>query len=621
MSVMQFARAFLAVCALAAASAAAGCAIDDGAGGGSGGIGGEAGVGGSGGMGGDAGTGGEAGTGGTGGSPEPQALYEQNFESLDPGDSNALAGDGWRYLGFVFEADGSLKFPVGPFPAPTTSDQISLIATGQGGATQGAQQLLVFSNYDCCDPPNQGHFDETERVTTLVYQEFSSIPAALIGSTVRFSFDAKRGNVAGDTTGAAYIQTLDPETEFARTSVAFFDTTSLPETWARYTLSLELASPILEGQLLQFGFENTASNFEGSANFYDNIEFTSSDGQGRVEPRPLPEIYKTGKAIAYSAFRAAGPPFEVPTDAEVLEDLALLNTAGFDLLRLFGADAVSEKILRLAAENYPEMRFQQGVFLEGVTPSCQSELNDSQIDTAIRLAETYSNVATVSVGNETTFSSPSVPLTCLANYVARTRENVTQPVTANQDYTFYANFFGGSPDGILRLVDFVAIHMYPFLNYEFWDWQQLSAPAGPLRAEAMMNAALAKAQSNYQAVRNYRYLDATGRSVTIGESVPIVIGETGWKWRQTSPTQVIESYAALEPNAKWYYDLMRDWERSEDGPLTIFIFEAFDEAWKGTDDGWGLWDQFRAPLYQLCDTPAGSSCNDPVDQGAGFFTP
>ena len=136
-----------------------------------------------------------------------------------------------------------------------------------------------------------------------------------------------------------------------------------------------------------------------------------------------------------------------------------------------------------------------------------------------------------------------------------------------------------------------------------------------------MNAALAKAQSNYQAVHDYRYLDATGRSVTIGESLPIVIGETGWKWRQTSPTQVIERYAALEPNAKWYDDLMRDWERSEDGPLAIFLFEAFDEAWKGTDDGWGLWDQFRAPLYQLCDTPAGSPCNDPVYEGAGFFAP
>jgi hypothetical protein len=171
------------------------------------------------------------------------------------------------------------------------------------------------------------------------------------------------------------------------------------------------------------------------------------------------------------------------------------------------------------------------------------------------------------------------------------------------------------------LLDFVAIHMYPITNYRQWDWQQLGVPAGPLRAEAMMEASFAKAQQNYNAVYDYRYLDASGRSVTIGESLPIVIGETGWKWRQTAPSQEIETYAALPVNAKWYYDLMRSWERSPGGPPTIFIFVGFDEAWKGTDDGWGLWDELRMPNYALCGTPAGSPCNDPIYQGAGFYVP
>jgi hypothetical protein len=161
--------------------------------------------------------------------------------------------------------------------------------------------------------------------------------------------------------------------------------------------------------------------------------------------------------------------------------------------------------------------------------------------------------------------------------------------------------------------------MYPITNYRQWNWQQLGVPAGPLRAEAMMNEALAVALANYQAVYDYQYLDASGTMVTIGESLPIVVGETGWKWRQTNLAQEIETYAANPVNAKWYYDLMRGWERSSGGPLTIFIFEAFDEAWKGTDDGWGLWDELRMPLYALCDTPAGSACNDPVYEGAGFF--
>ena len=56
--------------------------------------------------------------------------------------------------------------------------------------------------------------------------------------------------------------------------------------------------------------------------------------------RPLPAIYSTGKAVNYSPYRTVDGPrqFEVPTDAEILQDLGLLHTAGFNLLRLFGAE-------------------------------------------------------------------------------------------------------------------------------------------------------------------------------------------------------------------------------------------------------------------------------------------
>jgi len=37
----------------------------------------------------------------------------------------------------------------------------------------------------------------------------------------------------------------------------------------------------------------------------------------------------------------------------------------------------------------------------------------------------------------------------------------------------------------------------------------------------------------------------------------------------------------------------------------IFYFEAFDEQWKGIDDGWGLWDIDRDARYVLCGTPVG----------------
>ena len=188
------------------------------------------------------------------------------------------------------------------------------------------------------------------------------------------------------------------------------------------------------------------------------------------------------------------------------------------------------------------------------------------------------NVVTVSVGNETSlFGGNLMPLNCLEGYITEVRENVTQPTTANDDYTFYAGeTTNRPPDTVLPLIDFVAIHMYPITNYRQWDWRQEGVASGPLRAEAMMNESLAVAQANYQSVYDYEYIDASGATVTIGETFPIVVGETGWKWRQTNIQQEIETYAADPVNAKWYYDLMLGWERTPGGPPTIFIFNSFE---------------------------------------------
>ncbi len=568
------------------------------------------------------------------GGPSVVCEYEQDFESLDPGAPDALQSDQWLYFGNVFDGTGAFKFGFGPFPAPTTNGQVSAIATGQGGPAQGANQLLVFSNYDCCDPApgtteQQGHRNGTDLVDTLVFQEINPILASDIGRTFTFTFDAKRGNIGGNTIAEAYILTLDPDAGFAITNRVALDTTSLPTSWGTYSITLDLSDSRLEGQILQFGFITTASNFEPAGNFYDNISFCAPGGGGGgpgIERRPLPEIYTTGTAINYGPYRAGGPGTgEFPSDAQILEDLGLLQTAGYNLIRLFGADPVHEKILQLAEANFPEMRFQQGLNLEGLAgaaaTNCDRASNDSQVATAIQLANTYSNVVTVSVGNETSFFAPFMPLNCLEGYITETRDNVTQPVTADDDYTFYANFFGRSPDEVLRRIDFVSIHTYPFINYQQWDWKQEAVTAGPLRAEAMMNASLAKAQQNYQAVYDYRYRTASGVSVTVGDTLPIVIGETGWKWRQTNFSQEIETYAANPVNAKWYKDLMQSWERSPGGPVTVMDFVAFDEAWKTTDDGWGFWNELRQPNYALCGTPAGSACTNPVYQGAGFFTP
>jgi exo-beta-1,3-glucanase (GH17 family) len=552
-------------------------------------------------------------------------LYEQNFEALTPGDPpdpapNSLSEDGWLVGANVFGPDGTtFLYNYFAFPAPNGGPAFSAVAVGEGGPDQGAQQLSIYNDYNNADH-GAGNIIEA-----IVFRQ-RTIEASDVGTTIVFTFDAKKGNIVPPTTAAAFIKTIAGTNT---TNALFVDTTNLPATWNTFTISLPIITDLV-GQVLQIGFQSRATNFNSSGIFYDNItlgvEGCGGGGGPGIEVRPLPEIYTTGTAINYGPYRAGGPGTgEFPSDADILEDLGLLQTAGYNLIRLFGADPVHERILQLAEANFPEMRFQQGLNLEGLSgaaaTNCDRASNDSQVATAIQLANTYSNVVTVSVGNETSFFAGFMPLNCLEGYITQTRDNVVQPVTADDDYTFYANLFGRSPDGVLRLIDFVSIHTYPFLNYQQWDWKQEGVPAGPLRAEAMMNASLAKAQQNYQLVYDYRYRNASGVTVTVGETRPIVIGETGWKWRQTTPSQEIETYAANPVNAKWYKDLMQTWERSPGGPVTVMDFVAFDEAWKLTDDGWGFWDELRTPNYALCGTPADSACNVPLYQGAGFYSP
>jgi hypothetical protein len=102
----------------------------------------------------------------------------------------------------------------------------------------------------------------------------------------------------------------------------------------------------------------------------------------------------------------------------------------------------------------------------------------------------------------------------------------------------------------------------------------------------MMAASLAWTQQNYTEARTY--LDKTGYA-----ALPIVIGETGWK-----AVPVGGEYERAHPvNQQIFFNLLSAWRMSGTGPKNIFWFEAFDEPWKGGDDGWGLFNVSRQARY------------------------
>jgi len=213
--------------------------------------------------------------------------YTQNFESLVPTDTSALADDDWFVFGNVYNGTTlAFLYGYGPFVAPNDGAAFSALVTGQGGLEQGSNQLSIYSDYNNSDHAN-GNV-----VESIVFRE-RTLTAADVGRTIRFSFDAKRGNIndSGDplcpcsSTATAFIKTLDPSAGFATTNLVEENTTALPDTWTRYSISLRIDAGLV-GQLLQVGFSTRATLYQPSGNFYDNVEVlnTAMTSRGAAVP-------------------------------------------------------------------------------------------------------------------------------------------------------------------------------------------------------------------------------------------------------------------------------------------------------------------------------------------------
>ncbi len=191
--------------------------------------------------------------------------YSQDFELLDQTGLTALSDDGWLVFGNVSTPAGTYLYGYGPFPAPNDGAAFCQIDLLQGGPEQGLQQLVVFSDYNNLDHAN-GNIIESN-----VFQE-QVVAAGDVGKTFRFDFDAKLGNLLSPSTAAAFIKTLNPAAGYALTNFITADMTTTPVTWTGYSLSITIDAGLV-GQILQFGFMNTATLYVGSAVFYDNVNF------------------------------------------------------------------------------------------------------------------------------------------------------------------------------------------------------------------------------------------------------------------------------------------------------------------------------------------------------------
>ena len=293
-------------------------------------------------------------------------------------------------------------------------------------------------------------------------------------------------------------------------------------------------------------------------------------------------ILPYGNAICYSGYRRGqSPDLKIyPSLAEIREDLHLL-ARHWQLLRLYDCSLHAQRVLQVIKEDRLPFQVMLGAYLgpemnnfgcpwggtysEEHLAASQQE-NQAELGRLVQLANAYPDIIfSVAVGNEATvdWTDHFVPVPHMVDYVKQVKAAVSQPVTFCENYVPWQNKL----KPLVEVLDFISLHSYPV-----WEYKHI-------------HEALDYTKANLASVADL-YPDK-----------PIVITEAGW-CTNSNGRGMHAQHAVQELQAIYYQDLM-DWTRQEG--LLCFVFEAFDEFWKGSPDPlepekhWGLFTEDRRP--------------------------
>ncbi len=287
-----------------------------------------------------------------------------------------------------------------------------------------------------------------------------------------------------------------------------------------------------------------------------------------------------GEAVSYGCYRnGQSPGIKGPSDEEIEEDLQILRRH-WNLIRLYGSDADSGRILNLIRKNHLPLKVMLGVWLENETgrPERKKE-NGEQVIKGISLANEFPDIiAAVSVGNETqvTWSAHRMDQQDLVRYIRLVRNNTSVPVTTADDYSFWIT---SESKTVADETDFIVTHLYSMWNgislEDSIEWMD---------------------RIYYQGVK------------AMHPDKVVVIGEAGWATnynaRKTGPgEQASLIKGTVDIAAQEYYLVnLHNWVTRTG--VTTFLFEAFDEPWKGggeksdpdeVEKHWGVFYENRQP--------------------------
>ncbi len=290
----------------------------------------------------------------------------------------------------------------------------------------------------------------------------------------------------------------------------------------------------------------------------------------------------TGNAICYSGYRHGQSPGEriYPSLAQIREDLQILRK-NWRLLRLYDCSPHADRVLEVIRADGLPFQVMLGAYLGaemnnfgcpwGATytkeqlEASQRE-NDAEIDRLIALAKAYPDIVfSVAVGNEATvdWTDHFVPVHRMIEHVRRVKAAVQQPVTFCENYLPWQHKLRD----LVAELDFISLHTYPV-----WEYKHI-------------HEALDYTKDNVASVAR------------LYPGKPLVITEAGWCTNSNGRGMHAE-HAVQELQACYLQGLM-DWTR--EAGLLCFVFEAFDEPWKGSADPlepekhWGLFTVDRQP--------------------------
>ena len=293
-----------------------------------------------------------------------------------------------------------------------------------------------------------------------------------------------------------------------------------------------------------------------------------------------------GNAICYSGYREGQSPVTgaYPSREEIREDLLIL-ARNWRYLRLYDCGPHAQTVLDVIRSEPLDLKVMLGLDLaaEMSNPHCpwgaqfsedtleaNRRSNAAEVTRLIGLANRYRDIVfSVSVGNEASveWTDHMVPVDRLVAYVTQVKHEVTQPVTFCENYVPWTYKL----EPLAEVLDFIAVHTYPA-----WEYRSI-------------HDALEYTKQNYYSVVGHY------------PNKPVVITEAGWTTAANG--RGIDPHNASEELQAIYYDQLIGWT-SEAGILA-FVFEAFDEPWKGSPDPlepekhWGLFNVDRTPKLAM----------------------